>query len=275
VVTLRVQAEVELKLGEILKTNREGEAILHFSRQAKKLRKALGPVREFDVWIGKLRRLRESMGDGSKYVPRSTNECARQIERLENRLKEKHRKARRKLVAEIEKRQGHFLAATDGIDAAMLKDASHSESVAAERILGRFAAVASGFAKLDAENLHEFRKRIKTVRYLAEISADIDSACKRIARKMQEIQSAIGEWHDWQSLAKEVSCGRGKRSELSEMLESLASESLEAALSTCHRIRARLVEQPAWAQSEASSLGRKPPPFSDCSGFPSSHRKVA
>ena len=275
VLTLRIQAELELHLGEISKTSRQTEAISYFGRQAKKLRRALGPVREFDVWIGKLQRLRESMDDGPTYVPRSTKECARQIQRLENRLKEKHREASKNLVAEIEKHQNHFLAAAEGIDAATIKGTSVSKSVAAEQILERFVAVTSGFAKLDAKNLHEFRKRIKTVRYLAEVSAEVDSRCKRIAVKMQKMQSAIGDWHDWQALAREVSRRHGGNSAVAELLDALESESLEAALSTCHRIRASLVEQPVWAHREATSLGRKPLPFSDCGGLPSSHRKVA
>lgn len=270
VATLRTLAELEQGLGGISKTSRQ-----EFCRQAKKLRRVLGPVRELDVWIIKLQSLRESLVVTPKHVLPSTNECVRQIERLENRLKDKHRASEEKLVSEIERRRAHFLAAAHGIDTAILKGASTGKCAASNQILEQFAKVASDFPRLGSGNLHDFRKRVKTVRYLAEISEEFDSACKQIARKMHKMQSAIGEWHDWQALARKVARSHGRSSNVAELLDAHESESLETAISTCRQVCASLLEQPMSANGESPSSKRNPQTVCGLSGFQSSHRKVA
>ena len=52
VVTLRMQAEVEHELSELPCASHEAQAMVHFGKLAAKLRDALAPVRELDVWIG-------------------------------------------------------------------------------------------------------------------------------------------------------------------------------------------------------------------------------
>lgn len=256
VVTLRLQAQLEFDLSELPRASHQAQAILRFGKQGEKLRKALGPVRELDVWVGKLQGLRASLAETAGYVPQSTHECIRQIERLELRLKERRKRLEKKLTAAIEKRKENFAGAAEEIDGAVDERLIESGSNAASVIRTRFAEVVKDFPAFDAENLHDFRKCLKMVRYLAELHAS-DPACAQMAAQMQKVQSAIGEWHDWQALAQEARHGRrAKRADLAELLETLGAESFESALAACHSITARLVGEAAKA---SDVTGRKPP----------------
>jgi CHAD domain-containing protein len=240
VVTLRIQAEVEHEMGELPHASHQAQAMLRFGKQAQKLRAALGSVRELDVWIGKLQDLRGSLSKTTEYVPRSTRDTVRQIERLEERLTRRRWTAGQKLLAEIEKRRQDLMDAGDDLQQAASdrEDEMHGNEAAA--ILKEFAAVAAEFPTFDEENLHDFRKRIKKVRYLAEICGG-DPECGRIAAQMKKLQSAIGRWHDWQELARTASRGKhAKDVELKELLDSLAAEAFEAALAVCHGAMVRM-----------------------------------
>src|SRR5215469_11877094 len=70
VVTLRIQAELEHEVAELPHASHQAQAMLRFGKLAEKLREVLAPVREFDVWIGKLQRVRVSLDRTSGYVPR-------------------------------------------------------------------------------------------------------------------------------------------------------------------------------------------------------------
>jgi len=241
VITLRLQAEFEHDLADLPHASHQAQAILGFGRQAEKLRRALGPVRELDVWMGKLRALRASLSHTSDYVPRSTYECVRGIERLEDRLKRKRGSAEKKLASEIAKRDERLAKAGEQIESALAEYIFAEEPGIAAELATRFQAVRAEFPSLDEENLHEFRKRIKTVRYLAEMRAPTNHACAQIAAQMKKLQSAIGEWHDWQALVDEARRGKpAKNKPLAELLESLTAESFESALSTVDTVTARL-----------------------------------
>lgn len=263
VVTLRLQAELERTVSDLPSASHQAQAILNFDKQAEKLRQALGRVRELDVWIGKLRGLRASLTQTAGYVPRSTRDCVRQIEQLEEHLKENRQAAEKKLLAEIARRNNQL--AKVGKEAAAAVEDRHGvpDPRAFEMILAQFARVAAEFPALDAENLHEFRKRIKTVRYLAEISA-ADPACSRLAGQMKKLQSAIGEWHDWDALVREIPQGRRVRnSHLSELLRAIAAETFIEATSTCHSITARLLAGAPERVEPSSVPVRKSPAQSD------------
>lgn len=252
VVTLRLQAELDTELAELPRASHQAQAILAFSKQGEKLRKALGPVRELDVWIGKLQQLRAGLVEPGEYVPRSTRQCIRQLEQFESRLKGNRRRVEKKLIAAIKRRRDEFAASARDLGADLAGRTVSDGPNAAGNIRARFAEIAKSFAALDEENLHEFRKRIKQVRYIAEIHPS-DPACAQIAAQTKKLQSAIGEWHDWQALARKVGRGRSKGNDAAELLEGIAAESLEAALNTCRSITARLMAE--------STTAPGPPPL--------------
>ena len=255
VMTLRLQAELERDAADLPSASHQVQTILRFSKQSARLRQALGRVRELDVWISKLRGLRASLTETMHYVPRSMRDCTRQIERLETRLKDNRRSCERKLVAEIERRHAQLESAAEEAGAAVEERTGSTDPHAFEVVFGRFAEIATEFSSLNEENLHDFRRRIKTVRYLAEISQG-DAACARLAAQMQKLQSAIGEWHDWQVLAHKVSAKPGGKEYLAELLQNIAQESFEAALETCQSAIARLLATNPASNGEA---GRRKP----------------
>jgi CHAD domain-containing protein len=270
VITLRVQAELEIDLAELPHASHQAQAILKFNRLGEKLRKALGPVRELDVWLGKLLGLRASLTQAGDYTPPSTRECLRQLERFELRLKEKRRPLEKKLVAAISKRKDSFANAADEVDSLLGGMRTDGGADAAHTILGQFAEIARDFPTFNEQNLHEFRKRIKMVRYLAEIHEG-DAACGMIASQMKKLQSAIGEWHDWQDLSHEVRHGRSKNKDAAELLGSIAAESLELALVVCRQITDKLVSQ----QTGLPDPGRKIPARVDYKLDQTAERKLA
>ena len=275
VVTLRLQAELERDIADLPRASREAQAILRFSKQAEKLRQALSPVREFDVWIGKLRGLRASLTETGDYVPRSMHDTIRGIDRLEERIKKKRDSAEKKLVAEIGKRGGHLLRASEGVDEALSEYVFGEETGIAGDLVERFRAVTADFPSFNEENLHEFRKRIKTVRYLAEIHASADQACAQIATQMKKMQSAIGEWHDWQELGLEAQGHRGKSKELAELLDTLTAESFDVALSTVHMISANLLGDDAMKDETLQVEDGKLPVRGDQAALEVQHKKLA
>jgi len=243
VVTLRLQAELECDLADLPRASHQAQAILRFGKRAEKLRQALGPVRELDVWIGKLRGLRGSLNKTDEYVPRSMRECVGGIDRLEERLKKKRIVAEKRLVAAINKPGrlgGRLVKASEDVEQSLSDHIFGADAGIAEELAARFRAVRAEFSTFSEENLHEFRKRIKMVRYLAEIHAGANRATAQIASQMKKVQSAIGEWHDWQDLGREAHHGHTKSKPLAELLDTVTAESFETALSTVHAISAQM-----------------------------------
>ena len=129
---------------------------------------------------------------------------------------------------DLEKAWGGQTHEVDGSQAAMLAR--------------QFAEIVAQFPVFDESNLHEFRKSIKKVRYLAEIYA-ADPASERIAAQMRKAQSAVGEWHDWQILARTATKGKHvEDSEAGELFGSLAAESYEAAIAVCQSMKHRMAD---------------------------------
>ena len=264
VVTLRLQAELERDVSELPRASHQAQAMLQFSKQAEKLRQALGPAREIDVWIGKLRGLRTSLSATDEYVPRSMQDCLLGIDRLEDRLERKRRSAGKKLAAAIDKKHDRFVEAAEKLEATPEDPRLNDAADIAEELVVDFRRVQAEFAVLDEANLHEFRKRIKTVRYLAELHAGADRKCARLATQMKKLQGAIGEWHDWQALAVETrKVQRAWGKPLAELLESISKETFEVALETAHSVTTRILGETA-STVEAVGVGeRKRPARSD------------
>jgi CHAD domain-containing protein len=210
--------------------------------------------------------LRESLSDTNGFNLRSNKDCFRQIGELKGRLKAKRKQWEKKLIAEIERRHDKLEEAAlqteivpPGMTGAGRVTVGYAGSA---QIAEQFASVVQRFSSLDADNLHEFRKSIKKVRYMAEIFAAQDPAAGRQASAIRKMQSAIGEWHDWQAMAKREGEARGRREALAELLETLAREALEKALATCERQTAGLLKGSDEAH-HGSNLAPKKSPLRD------------
>jgi CHAD domain-containing protein len=276
--TLRIQAGLEYRRDQDGHSGQSAGPASRWSKQADKLREALGPVREVDVWMGMLDDLRRSLAGHGEYIPRSNRESLRQIDQLEEKLKERRKDLEKDLVAEIEARRGRMDRISKDVEDAAEAAIPRDYTVGAGAILDQFAAVVSEFPTLDGDNLHEFRKGIKKVRYLAEFFAAGDLEVKQVAVSLRKMQSAIGEWHDWDALARNArhsNGGHGKRGELAELLETLTAESLEKALGVCERITERLLKRSGRAGNSAGDPALKLPVRSEAIAGAADGKKYA
>jgi CHAD domain-containing protein len=251
VATLRLQAGVEYWLRDQEPDAPAARAAKRWSRQGKKLRRALNPVREADVSLAKLASLRASTAGPPEGQLPCSRSCLRQIGELEARLTEKRQAAAKKLIAVIEGRRKRMEQLSTELEAAL---APCPWGCSGKDLLAMFASLREEFPELKAEILHTYRKRIKKVRYLAEISAVGDPLAARQAATLKRMQAVAGEWHDWQALAKQA--GRAFRSRartcaLTQLLEARTQEFLKEALGLCRRATAQLLRRGAPSASSS------------------------
>ena len=245
VATLRLQAELEFGLDK--QPAAQGlNAARRLRRQGKKLRRALGPVRQADVYLGKLKRVRGWAGTEANGHPACPAECTNAIDRLARSFGSRRDDAAKTLVAEIKRRHKRLGKLSRKAEPAFDAFALAAESGASDKIVERIRAAASEFPELDAGNLHEFRKRIKKIRYLADIFGRTDEGAARQADTLRRMTGAVGEWHDWQALAAEARKAAGERGAmkmLADCLEAQAGRAFEHALQLCRRSMRQLLRE--------------------------------
>jgi CHAD domain-containing protein len=243
--TLRLQVGLEYSLCKRAANSAATRAFQHWSKEGKKLRKALAPVRNADVHLARLKSLSKTNIGASTGEKKLTPRYIREIDKLEDRLRRQRKAGIKKLMAAIDargKRLNRFSKELEASLAHHMPSRAHSTAPEALRI---FAKLASELPRLDAGNLHEYRKRLKQARYLAKISAAADPVAKRLATAFKRIHNAAGEWHDWQELASKagrILPGHGKEDGLIPVLESLAKKALHRTLVQCRSTAARLLK---------------------------------
>lgn len=237
VATLRLTAEVDH-----WREGHEAELPTHhaakrWTRQAKKLRRALSEVRETDVHLGKLASLPNTLSAPAGYRARSSKLALRQLAALHSTLKQERRVAAKRLADDIETRLNRLQKASRAIELSIAIEFS-APILPANGVVRMFRDVVRDFPVLDSSCLHDFRKRIKSVRYQAELFAHSDPQLQKLAVALKAMQGATGDWHDWCALA-EVSARRfhhrTKNGGLTELLQTLTQESLQKALELCER----------------------------------------
>jgi CHAD domain-containing protein len=251
--TLRLQ----VGLAHTLETADDPAAARAFQRwkkDAKKLRKALQPVRDADVYLDRLDSLRQ-LPEG--HAPLSLS-CAREIGKLEKRLRQERLTAIEGLAVVFGKRGKRLNRLSQELEAALTPALLHGAPSTAAAALRIFAAAASELPRLDAANLHEYRKRLKPALYLAEISASADPLASRLTAEFRKIQDTVGEWHDWHALgqkADDIFPGHGQPDGLVSLLQTQAEAALKRALGLCRRSTARYRK---YASKTRTSRRKKP-----------------
>jgi len=244
--TLRLQARTAHCLSQLEEDDPAARIVRRWNKQADKLRKALSLVRETDVHLAKLSQLRRSVGSTEGDHSRLNRACRNQIATVESRLQRTRNSAAKKLGAEIGKRRLRLARLSKELaESSVLVGLLETPSDRVERD-SLIAGLASDVNSLNSKSLHEYRKRIKTVRYLAEMAANDDALAARQVAALRTMQSAVGEWHDRQSLCKEVGrilYGRKQGNELLELLKTLTGESFESALDVCRRTITHVAEE--------------------------------
>lgn len=256
VATLRLQAPVEVWLRERSVDDAAGRAARKWLKQAEKLRKTLSPVRDLDVLLDLIATMQSPDAQGVEDQCRAGQSCVRELARLEQRLRRRREAAKEDLAGAIKKKKGAFDAAGESLRRAFDDSQIWKAIDASGALREEIAGLAQDAPALDAETLHDFRKRAKTARYLAEIAELYDPAAKRMAALLKKIQTFAGEWHDLHTLAEraEQVLKPGKNRELVPMLQSLAERSLESALVHTRRVTSELA---ALASGTASAAPAK------------------
>jgi CHAD domain-containing protein len=105
-----------------------------------------------------------------------------------------------------------------------------------EELLARAAALGNGF---DPDELHELRRRIRRLRYLAEVAARVDTETSDAPEQLKRLQDGLGRIHDawileiWLERASAAADARGE-ADLSGGLRRLGTR-LRAAARAHHR----------------------------------------
>lgn len=261
VATLRLQAALEFSLTCIDAGTSPARSVQRWVRQAKKLRRALGPVRQADVSLDKLATLRGWSHHPAGAPAVFPRDYLGAVEKIARNVKRRRKAAAKKLVAEIERHRKCLNRLSRRLETEPGCFASTTENEVAGSIQSQIAAAAAGFPALDIENLHEFRKHIKKIRYLAEAFAPFDPSAAHQASMLKRMTSAIGEWHDWQALADEAArTGRGiaAPAAAAEFLRAQASRTLDDAWKLCTGTMVSLLKGEVDGRGRSASSAQAP-----------------
>lgn len=262
VATLRLQAELEYWVGARKPDIEAARVAKRWNKQAEKLRRALRLVRGADVYLAKLASLRVSLAGPGDYQPRCSRHCVSQIVDFESKLRRVRRSAAKKLMAAIEERRERLDRLSKEMEAALAPQMQMAADRAEGAVAGLIAGLDAEFPELNGDSLHLFRKRIKKVRYLADLCAAADSQAARQAAMLRKMQVAAGEWHDWDTLARKAErrlSGRNQGDDLVELLGTLAAEALQKALSLCRNYKALLLKHGAGQEAPRQAVVQKLP----------------
>jgi len=229
-----------------------------WSKEGKKLRRALEPIRDADVYLAKLDGLRDTLGGAPDGKLKVNPRCLREIDKVESVLKKQRQEGADTLAAVIDDRKKRLNRLSKEMEVALAPRMTSTIRSAAQVALNVFGELAAETRELDSSNLHAYRKRLKQALYLAELSATADPLAGRLAAIFRKIHSAVGEWHDWQSLALEadrILPEHARQNGLVPVLEKLAEEALQKALGVCRGSAQRLLSSVDEVQNP---LGRKP-----------------
>ena len=167
------------------------------------LRKTAGRVRDMDVLAANLRKLaRDASGDSlARLIDHLHFIRASGAEELQHELARKGKAARHKL--EEFAQEVHSSSSSNGSRAPANGQAAHSRN--GRRRNGtnptakHLAHELAEWPPLNEENIHEFRVKLKELRYILQLDAKADPA---FVAALGAVQRRIGEWHDWQQLAE-------------------------------------------------------------------------
>ena len=117
-------------------------------------------------------------------------------------------------------------------------DPARTRTMAAALALSRDLAAP---ATLTHVTLHPYRLKVKELRYVLQMSGDADRS--ELVACLGEIKDAIGEWHDWQTLATIASeqLTHGTRCPLLHEIRTTVSRQYDRALALTNRMRATML----------------------------------
>jgi CHAD domain-containing protein len=206
------------------------------------VRKAAGDVRDMDVLTTHLRRLARGHAGNSLTRLMEHLQAARQQYKVD--LQRALHRQSKTIRAELKDFSKHVRSAL-----APAKPGSKG----AERNRLAFEAVQTvamstvrelqAWPALDQANVHEFRLRVKELRYLLQLYSEADP---ELVDKLAEVQRLVGDWHDWfqlDEIAREV-LHRPQDAALRAHIAEKAKLKLRRALASANALRARHLAMP-------------------------------
>lgn len=211
------------------------------------LRRAAGGVRDMDVLIANAHRLARYGASASLKHLVAHLEIARQQQAAElQRVLQHRRKAAREALkaycgsvqwalkkAKLPRAKSTSRA---GAEASQVQENIRAAAMSVLRELG-------DWKPLDAGNLHQFRLKVKHLRYTLQLDADANAG---LVEALGHVQRTIGGWHDWQQLnaiAREVLLLEQDRA-LLDRIAGTAKRRLDNALAAANALRGRYLNAP-------------------------------
>jgi CHAD domain-containing protein len=206
----------------------------------KPVRKAAGAVRDMDVFVVALATLGGGDEDegATQLMKHFRSRRVELAERLSVIVDERRGEARRLLKRWARRMEENAEAAPKG---SLPGSTLPAEGVA---VAADLATELKEWPELDQNNLHAFRLKVKELRYILQLGGESQL---ELVTSLGEVKDAIGEWHDWQEMARiadEVLAGSGGLGSsvpgVLERIRSVAGERLERALSLSQGLRTKL-----------------------------------
>jgi CHAD domain-containing protein len=189
------------------------------------VRKAAGDVRDMDVLVGNVLALSQGGEDESlvrlvEHLGERRVESARELHQTVSRNKKDARRSLKDYTKLVGKQ-------FPGKKEIMTSAAPAPSDIATEL---------AKWPKLNAENIHPFRIKVKQLRYMLQLSGEVD---REIEAALGKVKDEVGDWHDWQELAgiaKQVLDSRKDRTAL-KRIEEIGDGKFKQALAAANELR--------------------------------------
>ncbi len=195
------------------------------------VRKAAGEVRDMDVLIGHVLTLSDDHGREAlvrlvEYLSKMRARNARKLQDVIRRQKQ-----------QIDKRLKQ--------SSKLLKKKLEDDSTAVNGKTGPQILITElgHWPPLDQSNLHQFRIRVKELRYMLQLSEQPD---KQLVGRLGEVKDTVGEWHDWIALLEiaQKKLDRGPEAELLNEIEEIGQQKFRTALTSANQLRSQYFDRP-------------------------------
>ncbi|MBO0911806.1 MAG: CHAD domain-containing protein [Acidobacteria bacterium] len=203
-------------------------------KRVRKIRRRAGRVRDLDVLTEHLAGL-ELEGE---------TKCRK---RLAKHLAGERRRQARKLHDKVSRQcpdlDSRLQKASRQVKRFLKKNEPEPSSLAAAHAL-ELSAQLEDPKRLNRENLHPFRLKVKQLRDVLQLAPGPDS---RLVDDLSEVKDAIGEWHDWEELvivADEV-LNHSSGCKLRQKLREIRDEKYRDAAGVAEGLRKKYAERPA------------------------------
>ena len=195
-------------------------------KELSRIRKAAGAVRDLDVQMG----LAEEVADAMRLRKRAParEEITGEYERLDRYLSRRRKRRGEDLDAELKKSELEVERSLERI-AGEIEVLTSQGPTLLETARRWTRETAEKMGELDEENLHEYRKRTKAARYVAE-EQEGSAVARRFAAGLRRVQDVIGEWHDWALLSELAAKILGRHAAMTQALVVRRESSLKGAL---------------------------------------------